>query len=64
MNGREGLTRMSDRRSAVTRWWRAKPADVSARRLRTPAPLIRGLRRTSPAWSTRLDEVLAFNASH
>ncbi|MGW4488067.1 hypothetical protein ACWEOE_30000 [Amycolatopsis sp. NPDC004368] len=62
MNRREGLARMSVHRRTMTRWWRVKPVGGSARRKRT-APFVLGLRRTSPAWSTRLDEVLEFNAS-
>ncbi|MEV6903309.1 hypothetical protein [Amycolatopsis sp. NPDC051372] len=55
---------MSDHRGAVNRWWRAKSGVLPPRRTRRPAPFVVGLRRTSPAWSTRLDEVLEFNASH
>ncbi|WP_432853879.1 hypothetical protein ACQPXB_18905 [Amycolatopsis sp. CA-161197] len=54
---------MSDHRGAVNRWWRSKPSASRARRPRRPAPFVVGLRRTSPAWSTRLDEVLEFNAN-
>ncbi|MEW2500844.1 MULTISPECIES: hypothetical protein [unclassified Amycolatopsis] len=63
MTGREGLNGMSDHRGAVNRWWRSKPSASRARRPRRPAPFVVGLRRTSPAWSTRLDEVLEFNAN-
>ncbi|WIX77331.1 hypothetical protein QRX50_38975 [Amycolatopsis carbonis] len=63
MTGREGLNGMSDHRRAVNRWWRTKPGALPAQRTPRPAPFVVGLRRTSPAWSTRLDEVLEFNAS-
>ncbi|MET7994578.1 hypothetical protein ABZU76_27165 [Amycolatopsis sp. NPDC005232] len=54
---------MSDRRGAVTRWWRGKPVGLPSRRTRRPAPFVVGLRRASPSWSARLDEVLEFDAS-
>ncbi|MEV0069136.1 hypothetical protein [Amycolatopsis sp. NPDC050768] len=55
---------MSDHRDTANRWWRTKPGVLPPRRTRRAAPFVVGLRRTSPAWSTRLDEVLEFNASH